>query len=97
VATQTFHVFGVLIMCESAQLILHSKATITMYLKFVSDAHPVHVDDIRPLHQSPTQNMLLTYDALNALPDSSIHTLHTSSWLQDLPPLLMLSNTSTIS
>jgi len=59
VATQTFRVFGVLIMCESTQLILHSKATITMYLKFVSDAHPVHVDDIRPLHQSPKQNMLL--------------------------------------
>jgi hypothetical protein len=48
VATQTFHVFGVLIMYESAQLILHSKATITMYLKFVSDTHmhPVHVDEM---------------------------------------------------
>jgi len=37
----TFRVFGVFIMChmmcEGAQLILHSKATITMYLKFVSD------------------------------------------------------------
>ena len=28
------------------RLILHSKATITIYLKFVSDAHPVHADDI---------------------------------------------------
>ena len=47
-ATQTFRVFGVLIMYESAQLILHSKATITMYLKFVLDTHmhPVHVDDV---------------------------------------------------
>jgi len=39
-------------MCEGAQLILHCKATITMYLKFVSDTHPVHADDVRPLHQS---------------------------------------------
>jgi len=46
VATWTFCVFGVLIKCEGCWIILHSKATITMYLKFVSDAHPVHADDV---------------------------------------------------
>ena len=40
------------------RLILHSKATITIYLKFVSDAHPVHADDVITMSQD-SQHLLL--------------------------------------